>query len=136
RFFVHCAAPFPWSGLHLRLKGYRKTWVPQVKRHFELARQAGIERAVFTSSLSTIGLAPAGALADETLPYDPVRQGGGNYYPIKADLEEAVQQAQGPPTVIVNPTGLVGEGSRNAHLSAACVFYQGLAPAMVNARLN
>jgi dihydroflavonol-4-reductase len=135
RYFVHSAAPFPWSGLHLRLKGYRATWIPQVKRHLELARQSGIERAVFTSSLSTIGLAKPGELADESLPYDPARQGGGNYYPIKAELERAVLETDGPPTVIVNPTGLVGEGSRNPQLSAACVFFQGLTPFMVDAKL-
>ncbi|MCA8919295.1 MAG: NAD-dependent epimerase/dehydratase family protein [Planctomycetes bacterium] len=142
RYFVHSAAPFPWSGLHLRLDGYLKQWVPQVKRHFELAKEAGIERAVFTSSLSTIGLAKPGELADESLPYDPKRQGGGNYYPVKHALEQAVldtttgDNPKGPPTVLVNPTGLVGEGSRNAELSGACVFFQGLAPMMVDARLN
>ncbi|MCA8936679.1 MAG: NAD-dependent epimerase/dehydratase family protein [Planctomycetes bacterium] len=142
RYFVHSAAPFPWSGLHLRLDGYLKQWVPQVKRHFELAKEAGIERAVFTSSLSTIGLAKHGELADESLPYDPKRQGGGNYYPVKYALEQGVLEAttgdnpKGPPTVLVNPTGLVGEGSRNAELSGACVFFQGLAPMMVDARLN
>src|SRR5690606_35790442 len=142
RYFVHSAAPYPWSGLHLRQQGYREKWVPQLKRHFELARQAGIERAVFTSSLSTIGLAKPGELADETLPFEPKRQSGGNYYPIKHALEQAVLQATtgdnppGPPTVLVNPTGLVGEGSRNAALSGACVFFQGLTPFMVNAHLS
>ncbi|MCA8914848.1 MAG: NAD-dependent epimerase/dehydratase family protein [Planctomycetes bacterium] len=142
RYFVHSAAPYPWSGLHLRLQGYRDTWVPQVRRHFELAKEAGIERAVFTSSLSTIGQAARGQLATEELPYDPKKQGGGNYYPIKADLERAVletttgENAKGPPTVLVNPTGLVGEGSRNAALSGACVFFQGLTPFMVDANLN
>lgn len=142
RYFIHSAAPYPWSGLHLRLEGYRRQWVPQVKRHFELAKEAGIERAVFTSSLSTIGLAKANALADESLPYDAKRQGGGNYYPIKHALEQAVLETttgddpKGPPTVIVNPTGLVGEGSRNSELSGACVFFQGLTPMMVDAALN
>jgi dihydroflavonol-4-reductase len=136
RYFVHSAAPYPWSGLHFRLPKYRATWVPQVKRHLELAKAAGIERVVFTSSLSTIGQAKPGELADETLPYDPKRQSGGNYYPIKAAIEQAVLETDGPPTVLVNPTGLVGEGSRNAALSAACVFFQGLTPFMVNANLN
>lgn len=136
RYFVHCAAPFPWSGLHRRLDGYRKLWLPQLRRHFEIARAAGIERAVFTSSLSTIGLAPPGELADESLAYDPRRQGGGNYYPIKADMERTVLETQGPPTVVVNPTGLVGEGSRNPALSGACVFFQGLTPFMVDATMN
>jgi dihydroflavonol-4-reductase len=95
-----------------------------------------VERAVFTSSLSTIGLAQRGALADESLPYDARRQGGGTYYPVKHALEQAVLAADAPPTVLVNPTGLVGEGSRNAALSAACVFFLGLTPFMVDATLN
>lgn len=136
KYFAHSAAPYPWSGLHLRLEGYRKKWVPQVKRHMQLAKEAGVDRAIFTSSLSTIGLAKPGELADESLPYDPKRQGGGNYYPIKHALEQAVLEGDGPPTVLVNPTGLVGEGSRNAELSGACVFFQGLTPMMVNAQLN
>ncbi|KAA0211138.1 NAD-dependent epimerase/dehydratase family protein [bacterium] len=142
RFFVHSAAPFPWSGLHLRQKGMLTQWIPQVRRHFVLAREAGIERAVFTSSLSCIGLAPRGTLADESLPYDARRTSGGNYYAVKAAMERAVLELttgeipQGPPTVIVNPTGLVGEGSRNARLSAVCVFYQGLTPFMVDATMN
>ncbi len=142
RFFVHAAAPFPWSGLKYRQPAMRAQWLPQLKRHFELARQAGVERAVFTSSLSCIGLAPKGKQADESMPWDPKRQGGGNYYPIKAAMEQTVLEATtgenpvGPPTVIVNPTGLVGEGSRNAELSGACVFFQGLTPFMVDATMN
>lgn len=138
RYFVHSAAPYPDSGLSFRRSGMLDAWIPQVRKHFRIARECGIERAVFTSSLSTIGLAPAGELANEDLPYDHSRQGGGNYYPVKHALEQAVQAeaAQGPPTVIVNPTGLCGEGSRNPQLSAACVFFAGLTPFMVNARLN
>lgn len=142
RYFMHCAAPYPWSGLHLRLKGYLDRWPGKLRRQFALAKIAGVERAVFTSSLSTIGPAPKGQLADESLPYDPVLQGGGNYHPVKAALEKAVLEATsgaaaaGPPTVIVNPTGLVGEGSRNVKLSAVCVFYQGLTPFMVDAPMS
>ena len=47
--------------------GYRKQWLPQLRKHFELAKAAGIERALFTSSLSTIGLAKRG----ESLPKSP-----------------------------------------------------------------
>ena len=142
RYFVHAAAPFPWSGLKYRQPKMRAQWLPQLKQHFALANQAGVERAVFTSSLSCIGLAPKGQQADESMPWDPKRQGGGNYYPIKAAMEQTVLEATtgenpvGPPTVIVNPTGLVGEGSRNAELSGACVFFQGLTPFMVDATMN
>ena len=138
RFFVHSAAPYPWSGLHIRQKKMLGEWVPQLRRHFELAKQAGIERAVFTSSLSCIGLAPKGVPADETLAYDARKTAGGNYYTVKAAMEKAVLEvtAGGPPTVLVNPTGLVGEGSRNANLSAVCVFFQGLTPFMVDATMS
>jgi len=137
RWFVHSAAPFPWSGLKLRLRRYLRDWPAQVRKHFEQAHAAGIERAVFTSSLSTIGLASPGELAHEDLPYDPKRQSGGTYYPVKAALEQAVGAlAEQHGVVIVNPTGLVGPGSRNPQLSAACVFFQGMAPAMVDAPIN
>lgn len=138
RYLVHCAAPYPHSGLRFRRAGMLAAWVPRLQATLRLAKAAGIERVVFTSSLSTIGLAPPGQQADESLPYDPHRQGGGNYYPVKQALEQAVLQgaAEYPPTVIVNPTGLVGEGSRNPELSGACVFFGGLTPFMVNARLN
>jgi len=138
RFLMHCAAPYPSSGLRFRRAGMLARWVPQLQAVLKLARAAGIERVVFTSSLSTIGMAPAGQSADESLPYNPRRQGGGNYYPVKHALEQAVLQgaAEFPPAVIVNPTGLVGEGSRNPELSGACVFFGGLTPFMVNARLN
>ena len=138
RYFVHSAAPFPWSGLHLRQKRMLAEWIPQLRRHFALAKEAGIERAVFTSSLATIGLAPRGTPADETCAYDPRRTSGGNYYAVKAAMEAAVleEMAKGVPTVLVNPTGLVGEGSRNPALSAVCVFYQGLTAFMVDATMN
>lgn len=138
RFLVHSAAPYPHSGLRFRRAAMLAAWVPALRAQFRIARECGIERALFTSSLSTIGLAPAGELAHEELPYDPARQGGGNYYPVKHALEQAVlaETAVGPPTVLVNPTGLCGEGSRNAELSAACVFFAGLTPFMVNATLN
>jgi len=137
-FFVHSAAPYPASGLGFRRTAMLQEWIPQVRAQFRIARECGISRAVFTSSLSTIGLATGGELATEDLAYDPAKQGGGNYYPVKHALEQAVQAetAVGPPTVIVNPTGLCGEGSRNPQLSAACVFFAGLTPFMVNALLN
>jgi dihydroflavonol-4-reductase len=72
------------------------------------------------------------------LPYEPRRTRGGNYYAVKAAMEAAVleETSKGVPTVLVNPTGLVGEGSRNPALSAVCVFYQGLSPFMVDATMN
>ena len=139
RYLVHSAAPYPASGLHFRLPGMLKRWLPQLRRKFELAAEAGVEKVVFTSSLSTIGLAEPGELADETMAYDPKRQGGGNYYPVKAALEETAltaARATGLDTVIVNPTGLIGEGSRHPELAAALVFHDGLTPLTVDARLN
>jgi dihydroflavonol-4-reductase len=135
--FVHCAAPYPRSGLRFGLKRMLREWPPQVAGHFALAHKAGVERAVFTSSLSTIGLAPDGEQATEALPWDAKRQGRGTYHPVKAALEAAIMEhAAARNVVIVNPTALVGEGSRNPDQSAVCVFFQGRAPLMMDAPMN
>jgi dihydroflavonol-4-reductase len=136
RFLVHCAAPYPRSGLRLRLRKPLREWPGALSVLMAKARSAGVERAVYTSTLSTIGLAPAGGLAHEGLSYDARRQARGVYYPVKAAMEEAALAADGPPLVVVNPTALVGEYSRNAELSAACVFFLGLSPLMFDAPLN
>jgi dihydroflavonol-4-reductase len=135
--FVHCAGPYPRSGLRRGLRRMLREWPEQVAGHFAQAREAGVERAVFTSSLGTIGLAPDGEPATEALPWDAARQGRGTYHPVKAALEQAVlRDARENNVVIVNPTALVGPGSRNPDQSAVCVFYQGRAPLMMDAAMN
>ena len=72
------------------------------------ARQAGVSRAVYTSTVSTVGL-PKEGLGDETTPLDP-KTLHGHYKRSKLEAErEALAMAEdGMPVVVVNPTAPVG----------------------------
>ncbi|MBW4657533.1 MAG: NAD-dependent epimerase/dehydratase family protein [Drouetiella hepatica Uher 2000/2452] len=73
------------------------------------ARQAGIERTVYTSSVAAIGAGQAGAIANETY-QSPVESLVGHYKKSKFWAEqEALNAAQtGQEVVIVNPTSPIG----------------------------
>ncbi|GAB4374874.1 MAG: NAD-dependent epimerase/dehydratase family protein [Elainellaceae cyanobacterium] len=73
------------------------------------ARQAGIERTVYTSSVAAIGAGKQGAIVDETY-QSPVEQLIGHYKQSKYWAEqEAVKAVQaGQDVVIVNPTSPIG----------------------------
>src|SRR3989338_2242485 len=81
----------------------------QMKNVLEAAESSGIQKIIYTSSMSTIGK-PGKKLADETSPYDPGRF-KGLYYDIKFRMErEALASAKrGLPVTIVNPTGVFGD---------------------------
>ena len=72
------------------------------------ARQAGVSRTVYTSTVGTIGL-PKGRLGDEQTPLDPESL-HGNYKKSKlqAEREALAMAADGMPVVVVNPTAPVG----------------------------
>lgn len=75
------------------------------------ARRAGVERAVYTSSIAAIGPAPRGTTSDET----QVFRGGGYRVPYlnskrAAEAEALRIGAQGLPLVIVNPAHVLGKG--------------------------
>jgi dihydroflavonol-4-reductase len=73
------------------------------------ARQAGIDRTVYTSSVAAIGVGKAGKVVDETY-QSPVSELVGNYKKSKFLAErEAMQAAStGQEVVIVNPSSPVG----------------------------
>ncbi len=73
------------------------------------ARQAGIERTVYTSSVAAIGAGPAGAIVNETY-QSPVEQLVGHYKKSKFWAEQEAQHAvqSGQDVVIVNPTTPIG----------------------------
>jgi dihydroflavonol-4-reductase len=73
------------------------------------ARQAGVRRLVYTSSIHAITRPPDGVKIDETLPFDP-QNPAGPYDRSKAEASILVQQAaaEGLDAVIVCPTGVVG----------------------------
>ncbi len=73
------------------------------------AREAGVKRLIYTSSIHAIQRAPAGVCIDEQLPFDPLNS-AGEYDRSKAEASLAVLDAarQGLDTVIVCPTGVIG----------------------------
>ncbi|MBD2297501.1 hopanoid-associated sugar epimerase [Nostoc sp. FACHB-190] len=75
----------------------------------EAARKAGIERTVYTSSVSAIGVGPGGKPVDETY-QSPVEKLIGNYKQSKFLAEQEAKQAaaRGQNVVIVNPSTPIG----------------------------
>ena len=103
----HCAAAYTfWSRDPQRV---RKTNVEGTVNVLEGARDAGVWRIVYTSTVSTVGMPKDGTLGDESTPLkrDALH---GHYKQSKFDAEwEAMRLAsEGVPVVVVNPTAPVG----------------------------
>lgn len=79
------------------------------RRILAAARQAGIERTVYTSSVAAIGVPPGGEIADETY-QSPVEKLIGDYKKSKYLAEQEAHQAvaAGQDIVIVNPSTPIG----------------------------
>jgi dihydroflavonol-4-reductase len=75
------------------------------------ARQAGVTRVVYTSSVAALGFATPGKPADEATPINPAEHVGA-YKRSKYEAEQAVRAlaADGLDVVIVNPAAPVGPG--------------------------
>ncbi len=73
------------------------------------ARQAGVKRLIYTSSIHAIQRVPQGVRIDERLPFDPENT-AGEYDRSKAQASLAVLEAsrQGLDSVILCPTGVIG----------------------------
>jgi dihydroflavonol-4-reductase len=77
----------------------------------EEALRAGVQRAVYTSSVAAIGPAPRGSTADETNVWDAGRY-AIPYLDSKHEAENEAMRvlARGLPVVIVNPAHVLGAG--------------------------
>jgi dihydroflavonol-4-reductase len=86
-----------------------KVNVEGTRNVIEAARQAGIRRLIYTSSIHALTRPPDGVTIDESLPFDPHNPAGA-YDRTKAEASLAVQQAarEGFDAVIVCPTGVLG----------------------------
>ncbi len=73
------------------------------------ARQAGVRRLVYTSSIHALVRPPLGVIIDEQLRFDP-HNPAGEYDRTKAEATLEVQKAvqEGLDAVIVCPTGVIG----------------------------
>jgi dihydroflavonol-4-reductase len=117
-----------------------QTNVEGTKRLFEVARQAGVERIVYTSTVATLCV----PTPDGTLPNENTRatlgQMVGHYKRSKflAELEAFKAAADGVPVVIVNPTTPVGPGDWKPTPTGKIIvdFLKGKMPAYVDTGLN
>jgi dihydroflavonol-4-reductase len=87
----------------------RKVNVTGTRNVIAAAKQAGIRRLVYTSSIHALGRPPEGVTIDETLPFDPFCP-AGDYDRTKAEATLSVLEAvkDGLNAVIVCPTGIIG----------------------------
>ena len=103
------------------------------------ARQAGIERTVYTSSVAAIGVGRSGEVADETY-QSPVDKLIGDYKKSKFYAEqEAVKAARsGQEVVIVNPSTPIGPWDIKPTPTGEIIlrFLRGQMPAYVDTGLN
>ena len=114
--------------------------VEGTKRLFEVARQSGIERIVYTSTVATL-VVPT---RDGSLPNEDSRatleQMVGHYKRSKflAEVEAMKAAADGVPVVIVNPTTPVGAGDWKPTPTGRIIldFLNGKMPAYVDTGLN
>ncbi len=104
----------------------------------EAARQAGVERVVYTSTVGCIGFVPGG-LGDETTPVTYADM-AGPYKQSKFQAEQvALEYARtGLPVVIVNPTTPVGEHDVKPTPTGKTIvdFLRGAMPAYIDTGLN
>jgi dihydroflavonol-4-reductase len=107
---------------------------------FEAARQAGVERIVYTSTVATIVTPSAGSVLPNENTHATLDQMVGHYKRSKfmAEMEAIKAAADGLPVVIVNPTTPVGPGDWKPTPTGRIIvdFLNGKMPAYVDTGLN
>ncbi len=102
------------------------------------AKDAGVERVVYTSTVGCIGIPPAG-LGDETQPLS-LSAMAGDYKRSKFMAEQVALEyaASGFPVVIVNPTAPMGDHDFKPTPTGQIVldFLNGQIPAFIDTGLN
>jgi dihydroflavonol-4-reductase len=105
----------------------------------EAAREAGIERTVYCSTIGAIGLPPGGGLGTETTPVS-LDQMAGHYKRSKYLAEQEVLKLarEGLPVVIVNPSAPVGAGDVKPTPTGQVIvdFMRGRMPAYIETGMN
>jgi dihydroflavonol-4-reductase len=103
------------------------------------AREAGIERTVYCSTIGAIGLPPGGGLGTETTPVS-LDQMAGHYKRSKYLAEQEVLKLvrEGLPVVIVNPSAPVGAGDVKPTPTGQVIvdFMKGRMPAYIETGMN
>ncbi len=127
--------------------GYTKNWAkdPQefyrqnvdgMQNVFDAAREARVQRVVFTSTIVTLGPSPRGEVRDESMPRITFR-----YFTeyeeskVVAERKAMDQAAAGFPVVIVNPTRVYGPGKLTEGNSVSLMidmYDRGKVPVLLN----
>jgi dihydroflavonol-4-reductase len=132
----HCAAAYTFWARDA--EAIYRTNVVGTRIVLEEARRCGVEKVVYTSTVSTVGLMPGG-LGSEDLPVDPHHL-AGNYKKSKFQAEQVALQmaAEGLPVVVVNPTAPVGPWDVKPTPTGRMVldFLRGKIPAYVDTGMN
>jgi nucleoside-diphosphate-sugar epimerase len=133
------------------LAAYAKNWSPDPKiffdhnviglrNVFEAAKQAGVQRVVWTSTIVTLGPTAPGVIGNETM-----RRITGKYYTEYEETKSLAEQealklgSEGFPVVIVNPTRVYGPGKLTEGNSVSLMIDQydrGLVPILLNRGIN
>jgi dihydroflavonol-4-reductase len=113
--------------------------VTGTKNILEAARDVGVERTVYCSTIGTIGLPPRGGLGTEETPVS-LDQMAGHYKRSKylAEQEALKLAKQGLPIVIVNPSAPVGAGDVRPTPTGQVIvdFMKGRMPAYIETGMN
>ncbi|HEU0022572.1 MAG TPA: hopanoid-associated sugar epimerase [Dehalococcoidia bacterium] len=132
----HCAAVYTFWVRDVRV--IYRTNVDGTRIVLEEARRWGVEKIVYTSTVSTVGLLPGG-LGSEDVPADSHHL-VGHYKKSKYQAEQLALRmaAEGLPVVVVNPTAPVGPWDVKPTPTGRVVldFLQGKIPAYVNTGMN
>ncbi|MBS0181467.1 MAG: NAD-dependent epimerase/dehydratase family protein [Nitrospira sp.] len=103
------------------------------------ARDVGVERTVYCSTIGAIGLPPGGGLGTEQTPVS-LEQMAGHYKRSKYLAEQEVHRLakEGLPVVIVNPSAPVGEGDVKPTPTGQVIvdFMKGRMPAYIETGMN
>jgi len=109
------------------------------KNLLEAARDVGIERTVYCSTIGAIGLPPGGGLGTEETPVS-LDQMAGHYKRSKYLAEQEVLKLAktGLPVVIVNPSAPVGAGDVKPTPTGQVIvdFMKGRMPAYIETGMN
>lgn len=105
----------------------------------ETAREVGLERTVYCSTIGAIGLPPGGGLGTEETPVS-LEQMAGHYKRSKYLAEQEVLKLaqEGLPVVIVNPSAPVGEADVKPTPTGRIIvdFMKGRMPAYIETGMN
>jgi len=110
RMVVHAAGKFRFWG---RREDFFAANLDGTRNTLEAARQAGVERFIFISTIAVIGAPRSSAVIDETYPPTP----WDDYQRSKLEAEQLTlryHQERGLPALVIRPGAFYGPGSRYA----------------------